>query len=346
MKFNSKNFLSLFKPFMIANLIIVIVSAVVFGVFGFNKGFDFTGGTQLVVDLSKYNDNEPQGLTQEEIKISEEISGLLKENGIKINSFQVQGEYTYKSFVITFKDVEDSKLNSIRLKINQDYNKSISFASLDDSYDITRNTTHIDGFIAENIVLTTISSLLFALIVCMIYGLFRVKISGALTIVLSGILSVLLTACFVVLSRIEINTYFFVALAVVELFSLLLTLDTLFKIKSKLKDGTLSDKNNHEIVENVLQENFNKNVIIGVCAIALTLIVGLVGVLNILELALVVAIGIVVSFVLNLFVVPAFWANITKKRELIRPRKINSNVTVEEKTNDKDSNAKVIEVND
>ena len=244
MKFKAKNFLGYLKPILIVSFILIVVSGVIFGLFGFNKGFDFTGGTQLVVDISRYNEDEPEGLTAEEHEIAEEISNILKGNGIKVNSFQVQGEYTYKSFVITFKDVGTQTLKNIRLEINTKYNKSTSFSELGDAYDITRNTTHIDGFLENNILLTTVSTLLFALVVCMVYGLFRVKVVGALSIVLSGVLSVVLTCCFVLLTRIEINTYFFVALGVVELFSVFLTLDTLFKIKAKLKDSLFTDKNN------------------------------------------------------------------------------------------------------
>lgn len=346
MKFNSKNFLSYLKPVLIVSLILVVLSAVIFGVFGFNKGFDFTGGTQLVVDVSSYNENEPEGLTQEENKIAQEISNILKSNGVKINSLQVQGEYTYKSLVITFKDVGTEKLNSIRMEINNKYNKSTSFSELNDAYDITRNTTHIDGLLTSNIVLTTISTLLFALIICMIYALFRVKVTGALSIVLSGVMSVVLTACFVVLTRIEINTYFFVALAVVEFFSVFLTVDTLFKIKDKLKDPIYSDKNNHEIAQVVLKENLTKNVIVAVSSLVLTLIIGLVSVLNILKLSLVVIVGIIVGFVVNMFVVPVFWANVTKNRELVTPKKVGKNVYIEKEINNQDKDAKVIEVNE
>lgn len=333
-----KSFFSYFKPILIVSFILIVISAVVLGVFGFNKGFDFTGGTQLVVNFAAYNEDEPAGLTEEENKIANEISNIIKKNNIKINSFQVQGDYNNKAFVITFKDTQTNVLNDIRLEINQKYNKSTSFAELDDYYDITRNTTKIDGFITENIVLTTVSTLLFAIVMCMLYGLFRVRTSGALSIVLAGVLSVVLTACFIVLTRIEINTYFFVALGLVELVSLFFTTDTLFSIKSKLKDPRYTDKNNHEIAELVVKENFKKNLIVGISAVVLALIVGFVGVLNVLKLALVAVVGIAISFVINWFVVPAFWANITKKRELVRAVKV--------ETNDVDNDAEVVEVKD
>ena len=331
-----KSFLSFFKPILIVSLILVVVASVVFGLWGFNKSFDFTGGTQLVVNFASYNEDEPAGLTEEEHKIAGEITELLQKNNIKINSFQVQGEYTYKAFVITFKDAGKQTLKNIRLEINSKYNKSTSFEELDDSYDITRNTTHIDGMLSQNIVLTTISTLLFALIVCMVYGLFRVKTSGALSIVLGGALSTILTACFVVLTRIEINTYFFVALGLTELVGLFLSVDTMLKIKAKLKDVMFLDKNNHEIAEIVVKENKTKNIIIGVGALVLAMIVGLLGVLNVLKLGLVCFVGVVVCFAVNFFVVPAFWASITKKRELSRAYKV--------ETNDKDDNAEVVEV--
>ena len=67
MKFKQQSFLSFLKPILIVSFILVVVSAVVLGMFGFNRGFDFTGGTQLVVNFANYNEDEPAGLTEEEL---------------------------------------------------------------------------------------------------------------------------------------------------------------------------------------------------------------------------------------------------------------------------------------
>ncbi len=330
-----RNFLSFLKPGFIAILIFVLVSAIVFAIFGFNKGFDFTGGTQLVVNIAIQNENEPKGMTPELYKTADEIKTLLNENQIKINSFQVQGEYTDKAFVITFKNVSEQKLRDIRIEINSRYNKATTLNGIDETFDITKNTTQIDGKIAPNTTLITVATLLFALIICMLYSLFRVGVSGALSIVLGGFLSAVLTLCFLVLTRIEINTYLFVALALITASSLFMTVDTMFKLKYKAKDPMFFDKNNHELANIVVKENLTKNIIVSAFMVGASVIIGIVGVLNVLRLGLVCLIGAVVATALNLFIIPAFWAWASKKREIKQ---------VKTQVNTVDKDAKVIEI--
>ena len=352
MKFNVKkfNFLSLFKPCLIAILAIILLGGVIFGIFGLNCGFDFTGGTQLIVDFP-YDKTiqDDEGLQN----ASNKISDILKEHGVNINSFQVQGEYSEKCFVVTFKTTDKDTVYDIRLAINEEFNTSSTYAGLADYeknkilddqtiniYDITRRTSKIDGFILPNTILTTIATLLFAVVICMLYALFRVKLAGALSIVFSGVMSVLLTVAFVALTRIEINTYFFVALGLVEFVSLYTTVDMMFKLKEKLKNPLLTDKTNQELANMTVQETFVKNAIVYLVAVGVSVIVGLFGVLNILKLSLVTFVGLAVSFALNLFVVTALWAVMNKKRNLIKP----TIVATEDTTNDVDDEAEVVEI--
>ena len=53
LKENKFNFLNFLKPCLIASLVIVLLASLFWGIWGFNKGFDFTGGTQLVVEFPK-----------------------------------------------------------------------------------------------------------------------------------------------------------------------------------------------------------------------------------------------------------------------------------------------------
>lgn len=353
MKFNVKkfNFLSLFKPCLIAILTIILLGGLIFGIFGLNRGFDFTGGTQLIVDFPY--DKTIQ--TEEGLKnASSKISNILKENGVKINSFQVQGEHSEKCFVITFKTTDKDTVYNIRLAINEEFNSSTTYTQLaedakykilDDKnfnlYDITRKTSNIDGFILPNTVLTTVATLLFALVVCMVYALFRLKLAGALSIVFSGAVSVLLTIAFVALTRIEVNTYFFVAFGLIEFVSLFTTVDMMFSLKQKLKDPLLTDKTNEQLADMVIKEHLTKNTIIYASAVVVSIIIGVVGVLNVLKLGFVAFIGLIVSFAINVFVVPALWAMMNKKRNLIKPTIVAAEVV---ETNDTDEDAEVIEV--
>ena len=63
-KFKNFDFLSFFKPCLIAFMIVVLVGGILFGIFGLNKGFDFVGGTQLVVEFP-YESTDSETFTNE-----------------------------------------------------------------------------------------------------------------------------------------------------------------------------------------------------------------------------------------------------------------------------------------
>jgi len=341
------DFLKFFKPCLIASLIIILVAGLFWGIFGFNKGYEFTGGTQLVVEF--YDDSLQ---TQEGTdKASNEIKKILNDNGLKINTLQVQGRYYDKCFVITLQEKNKLKINAVRLEINKKLNTSEHFEELvslgqeykileDESYtgyDITKKSSTIDGLISPVAVISTLSTMIFALILVMIYTLFRLKsVANALTFVFSGLLNVILATSFVLLARIEINSYFFVLLALILLVSVYATADFVFTTKATLKEPALSDKTNYDIANIVVKNNLKRNIIVYSIAVGISLIFGIVGVQNIFYVGLTSFVGIACVFATHLFVIPAFWALINKKRELTKP--------VFTTTNDADADAEVIEI--
>lgn len=348
LKENKFNFLNFLKPCLIASLVVIFIAGLFWGIWGFNKGFDFTGGTQLVVEFpsAPYSNQieTEEGLND----ISNQIKEILYNNGAEVNSLQVQGEYKAKTIVVTFKNVSKEKLQNIRIKLNDKFNKTEKYTSLDSdqrfliledeelqNYDVTKQTTFIEGFVSKTAVLTTIACLVFALIIAMIYGLFRFKTASSLAMVFAGILDVVLTGAIIMLARIEINTYFFGVLALTLITSVYMSVDFLLNVKQKTKDPMLTDKTNHELAEAVVNENLTKTIIIGAAALAIALIAGVVGVLNVLHVALASIIAIAVVVATHLFVLPAFWAAINKRRELVKPV-----VTV----NNEDSEAEVVEI--
>ncbi len=357
------DFLKYFKPSLIAMLIVVLIAGVFWGVFGFNKGLDFTGGTQLVVEFPyDAQIQTDKGLNEK----ANELKDILADYDVKINSFQVQGEGYEKRFVVTFKDKDESKIEDIRFDVNKQFNTSDHYNQLvekgeefkiltDDEYslfDITKQTTSLESLINVNAVISTISTLLFALIIAMIYALIRFKTVGGLTIVFAGIVNIVLTTAFVLLARIEINTYFFALLGLVLFISVYSTASFLFKIKECLKNPALTDKTNYDLASIVVKHNLLKTILVNSCALIVTLIVGLFAVLNVLHLSLIAFVGIAVTGATHLFVVPAFWATINKKRELLKPAfsvneddKSAEEIVIEENINDSSAEEVVIEEN-
>lgn len=356
------DFLKWFKPALIVSLVLVVIAGILWGVVGFNKGFDFTGGTQLVVEF----DTTPYNLERDEdlSVVTDKIKDVLDQNNVDINSMQILGEYNTQSLVITFKNTDEKTVRNIRLEINKHLNTSSAFVNLpadqrykilDDesvnAFDITKKTTTAQSLISPTAVITTVSTLLFALVIAMIYGLIRFKTAGGLTLVFAGVFNVVLTLAFALITRIQINTYFFGLLSIILLVSVYMASDLLFNLKEKSKEPALTEKTNYDLANIVTEQNFAKTIVVGSISLGVALICGLFGTINVLQLALLSIVGIAVCVASHLFVVPAFWAFANKKRELLKPQvvvnnKDNDAEVVEVEENNEEDDAEVVEVKD
>jgi len=363
MKSNSSkkhDFLSFLKPILTVCFAFVLVASVIVGFYGFRSSVDINGGTQLVVDFVNSNvDIEDETELNE---ASTTVREILQENGVTVNSFQVQGEFGTKSFVITFEDVSQLTLQNIRLAINEEFNASETYADfvtdenavgiLDNNYDLTRSTSTIDSFISSDELLVTISTLLFALTILMLYAFFRVKLAGAFSIFFGGVFDILMSLAFIALARVEINSYIFVVMTFTLAVSIYMSAEFSFNIKDKLKDGQFAEKSTYELANIVVEENWKKNLMIAICSFVGLVIIGLVSFGSVMYVALASLVGMVVVFASHTFVVPALYVFFARNREAfsaVKPnKKLETTITkeVESKTNDIDKTAKVIEISD
>lgn len=354
------DFTKYFKPCLIVTLILVVVCSVLVAVFGFNKGLDITGGTQLVVDFSltdvKTEDDRQLGEAQQKLK------NILSNKGVIINSFQVQGEYNSKQFVVTFKETSNDRLNDIRIAINNEFNTSSEYQSLgendknlilDKNADLTKKTTHIDSFISSTALISIISSLLFLTVVVMIYAMFRVKVKGSAVIGFGAMLDILLTLCFIVLSRIQINRYIFVALALILCYSLYESVNLMLSIKDNAKNPHNVAKSNKEVANLTVQSLFRTNLFITLGIVVLALIWCIFGTSNVLYTLLSICTGVVVVLGTHTFVLPAFWVAIAKQKETFTKQGViavsttNQEVEVQKSyETDEDEQAEVVEIED
>jgi preprotein translocase subunit SecF len=359
MKFKKNNYLSFIKPILSVCLAIVFVAGLLVAFYGFNYGFDITGGTQLVVDFTLSNvdiDNAEDFDTA-----SSEVQEILTSNGVLVNSFQVQGDYGTKSFVVTFKKTSELNLQNIRLQINEQFNATENYqtyvdednevAFLGTDYDLTRSTSTVESFIGSEEFVETVGAMLFALTIVMIYAFFRVKFGGALAIFFGGLFDVVMTLAFLAIVRIEINSYIFVVMALVLAYSIYSSADFGFNLKEKLKDQNFDDKTNSQLANMVVDENWKKNFAVAICSLVGLTVIGLLCYRNVMYVCLAGLVGVVVVFASHIFVVPAFYAFFAKPREIkpatkvkIQPKSSNGEAVVVDKPNYKDDNAKVIEI--
>lgn len=350
MKSNLKaDYTKFFKPCLYVALALFCLCAIIVGIFGFNKGLDFVGGTQLVVnfDLTNIDTEDDQKL----LDAQKTIKKIIVENNATINSFQEQGSYNTKEFVITIKKTSDENINNIRIAINKEYNTSTEYSTLTNKDDIlgkngdlTRKTTTIDSFVDLKILLTVVSTLLFALVVATIYALFRVKARGAITIAFGGVLDTVLTLCFVGLTRLEINRYIFVTIALVLCLSVYASANLMFKIKDNARNPHNLKLTNKEVANLTVGESLNQTLYTYLGAVVLAVVWCIFGTQNILFALLSCLIGIAVVLATHIYVLPAFWVAISSKKETFTKQGVARVEPVKIESRDKD--AEVVEIVD
>ena len=340
------DYIRFFKPCMIVALVLFVISAVFLAVMGFNKGFDFTGGTQLVVQFESTDvtieDNEQLN------NASKDIKAILKEYNADVVSFQTQGEYGATSFVISVRRLTDEQVENVRIDINKKFNTSDAFTALvashreadiiDEPTDITRQTTQIDGLIEKGVLLTTIASMIFALSLLVVYACFRISTAGSLSMLLGALLNVLGTLCFALIIRIELNTYVFASLGLIMLANIVSSAELFFCIKEKSKDANYASYTNYDLANLAVETLWHKNLVKYIIAFVVAIVVGALTVPSILHLAIFTFAGLVIGFALTTYVTPAFYAMLNKKRTKISAQKV--------ETNDTDKDAEEIEVKD
>lgn len=361
MKFNSLNNLKNKKIGLHIYLIavaVILLFALIFGfIFGFNKSFDFSGGTQIVVDLGNDTLQSDENKTIDEFvdSASNKSKEIISNLGGKVYSLQVQDTNFGKSLVINITQKSASTVRQIRLALNKEFNDYNAYTSLadnekykilDDYYDLTKNTKQIESLIQPSTIIACIAGLLFALTLVTFYCSFRFKLAGGLTVAFGGLLNLLLFCAFMILTRIQINTYFFALLGVVLVISIYNSASFFFDIKEKLKDPKFDSKTNRELSDIVTNENFVKNVSIYGVMVAIAVIVGLFGVVPILHLGLSAILAFLVLFVTQNLILPEFWVLVNKKNDLVRPvpKQKKNEVEVSNQKNNKDKSAKVVEI--
>ncbi len=350
MKSNLKaDYTKFFKPCLYVALALFCLCAIIVGIFGFNKGYDFVGGTQLVVnfELTDVDTENDEKL----LEVQKTIKKIIVDNNATINSFQVQGSYKTKEFVITIKKTSDENIENIRIAINREYNTSTQYTSLTNKSDIlgkngdlTQKTTSIDGFVDLKILLTVISTLLFALVVVTVYALFRVKTRGAITIAFGGVLDTVLTLCFVGLTRLEINKYIFVTIAFVLCLSVYASANLMLRIKDNARNPHNLKLTNKEVANLSVGESLNQTLYTYLGAVVLAVVWCIFGTQNILFALLSCLIGIAVVLATHIYVLPAFWVAISSRKETFTKQGIARVEPVKIESRDKD--AEVVEIDD
>ncbi len=281
------------KLWLVAVLVLIVAGSVVWGIVGLNKDSSYKGYTQVTVNVAST-------VAAEDIK--KDTEKYFKDNGITVVSRKVAGEQVYMYEVKT-------RLVNVVLK-----------ESLETALKAHKNWLGTPAVkVAEAKASTTNAPALWALlafgvsaVAVFIYALIRYKWRRALALIGSILLSVYLTICLTAICRIPVGTNYVAAIGFTFVFSGVVTLYYINKVKEFVRSSGYKGVARIDIANAAASNVFVKTLAIAIAAVVI-LAAGVIFAATPVKFVLISAIvGVVVSTAVAITVAPTLYAYLGK----------------------------------
>lgn len=297
----------------IASLFIIIIGFTLLLTVGFNKSFDFTGGTIISINIAE--------LEFEDAKLK--VNEVLAENNLYASSF-VKGENdTGECLFVKYQVFED--INLINEQVYSDLFLAFDFDLLDDleaKYIIMQtDTTPLYG---SDVFIKGILASFVALIGVAIYIIARHNLTTGFVLVATAILDLGIMFSLTLITRIPISHFISLAILGTTVISLLINFLTLNRINENAKKEENAFFNNSKLVEMSIKESGMKSLYIGIIIIAMLLLISI-GIESLASFALVsLLLGVFACVFSSYYIAPTLWAlAYFRKTKKIKSSKVN-----------------------
>lgn len=311
------------KWFLIAPVVIIVVAIILLSTVGFNLGMDFTGGSVMTIcanqngvieGVESYDINDNGDYKAMQNKINE----VLKKHGLSASVYQTTtmdiDELNYSGTGITVKFKNESgadadKITETNRLIQQDlltafgYNDSI----LNGEYAVVNGGT-ITATASGELLMNAFIAMIVALVLILIYVAFRFEITSGLATILALFHDLLIVTSFVLIFRITINASFIAALVTILGYSINNTIIIFDRIRENERSGKFEKAPNSMIANVSVKETMMRSVFTTITTFVTIALVAVIGVPDIRDFAIPIAIGIIAGFYSSVFLTPGLWA--------------------------------------
>ncbi len=249
------DFISKYKIWVIAVIVLLLVGTIITSVCGFNKSYEMGGGYELNVSVSEVLGNTDQTLQSETDKFFGE-NGLKPIDKIVIDNGQ-KFVYVFKSAVS--QDVATALKARLQASVLSTLEVEVSTAITATNFDASK--------VWYGLLITSCAAIL-----ATAYVFFRYKFAAAATLFSSYVLNLLLTISLLAILRIPLTKAF----AAVVLCSTLLTMAFNVLFFGQTKDKIKSMGDNSYKNEDIANDLLNKNLLPIATLLSLAIVVGLV----------------------------------------------------------------------
>lgn len=303
---------------LVISLVLIVAGAFVCGFLGFNTDSTMSGHTVVQVSDVSFGTRsdetvqavtdfyaeqlEGKGLSVSDIKYVQELS-----TGIGSYEFYVSGD-----------EPSEAVLEELRTAIDGANISGVDSSTITVSYHATENRPYTEYIWRTAIAGAVAAVILFA------YVAIRFRFGMGLTAFIAGIHDVLLTLAVVALVRIPSGTYLIGAAVIALLFSAALNMFLFGRMRADLRSEEMKEMPAREAVALSLQGSRKGVLTFAVCAAAVFVVLGVVGIfigLDMTFLMISALIAVIVSVYSSLFLSPAIYAGIKAKGDVMAAKR-------------------------
>lgn len=273
---------------------------------GFNKSFDFTGGTVISIDITT--------ISEDSAKLK--ANNVLEEYEIKATSMSVgENSSGHDILVIKYQQSQDAVNEQVLedLYAAFEYDKTIP---LEESY--IKLTQNLSSAYSSSVVLNALIATLTLLVAVGVYLGLRYGLGSAITAIVAGILDVATMLSLVLIFRVFVGVELGYSILAIVGLSLIFNTITLSNLRKNALDENMKKLTNQEIADLTIKQNLKTMLLLAgiVCAIfvAFSLLTINSGAST---ASLSLALGMLGVLVSSIFITPTIWSfgNIARSKK-------------------------------
>lgn len=281
----------------IVSLILIAVGLVLLLTAGFNKSFDFTGGTIISINIAEQEFDEA--------KLN--VDKVLVKNNLRASFYGVGENDMGQCLIIKYQIFND--INSTNEQVYEDLFSSFEYDSNDilESKYINMQTNTLPAYGSEVFIKAILASLI-ALVGIAIYVIARYNLTTGFVLIATSILDLATMFSLTLITRIPISHFIDLAIFGIVGVSIFINFLMLNRINNNAKLEENATLSNRQLADMTVKENSKRNFYFGITFVA-TLLLLSIWIDSIASFALLsFVLGIITCIFSSYFITPTLWS--------------------------------------
>jgi preprotein translocase subunit SecF len=283
-----------------ASIAIILLGVIMLFAFGFNKSFDYTGGTIVSVTVEKN--------IEKDVAIKNVKDVLNDHKNIEVCSFSVGSSLDQKVITVKYSlsgdntmATNDAVLEELFTKFGYDQTNAVQ-------KNFINMTTDIQPAYNTSVFTYALLGVLIATLAVAVYMFLRLGLASAITLVATTIIDILCGLAFILIFRIEISAHIGYASLAIATLSLVINSIMLSKQKEIAMQPDNKKLLNSEISEKAVESIKYSLCVFTAISVVVLLSLAIIAFGTAGSAVLSVALGLISIFITTLFINPSLWS--------------------------------------